>query len=1051
MTARRLSRQDLIRQRREAGFVGRRGELAVFRDNLTRDVADPDYQFLFHVHGHAGVGKTSLVRQWEKLAREHDAVTAYIGDDVHSPVEAMESIAHQLAAKDRRLKTFEKRLAVYRQRRHEAAAPAPAGPAPADASPGAGLAAQLGLGAASFLPGVGALTAAVDPQQVAQGLDRLRAQLSSRLRDHEDVQLVMTPVPVLTPVFAADLGEVAAQHRWIVLFFDTYERTGPVLDVWLRDLLLGDGFGDVPLNVLVVLSGQGRLATACWGDWLDQIAATPLDVFTEEEARTLLTAKGVTEQRTVEAVLRLSGRLPVLLDMLAQTRPAGPEAVADPSETAVERFLKWEPDLDRRAAVLACALSRDLDEDVHRTLVPGAGPGEYAWLRALPFVSDRAGRHRYHDVVRAPMLRLQRVRSPERWRRGHTLLADEFRRRREELEERVPDPEERWADPDWRGHRLNETYHQLCADPPRALPGALLETVLACDHGPSTLHRWVEMLGWAAADTDSAPIGGWARRLARAAGQESGTAAALTLLLDAPGLDATGRALTHTVRGDAYRFARDLGRALADHSAALTLDPGLARAWLGSSATRLALGDYSEAHADVERAMALGRDDATVYARRGHLLVYLSRFEEALADLDRAVTLDPRDAWAVAERGQAHRCLGHYAEAVADHTRAVELDPGYAWAYAERSRSHRSLGDDTRALADLDRAIAIQPDYSWAFGERSRVHSARGDHAAALADLDRAIRHEPEYAWAFGERARVRTYLGHWASAYADYARAVELDPEYAWAHADRGRLATELGRYAAALADLDRALAIRPDYAWAFAQRGEIHRLRGDLGAALADLDRAVGLAPGHAGHHADRGYVLHCLGRDEEAVEAFDRSAAVGGGDVAWALGHLGMALGALGRHPEAVAACRENVERHPGRALAVLGLVIALRRAGEGEAVEADAADERLTALCAAGTAGDAGAAGEPDAWGELLVVHCARGEWTAAGAALDRLLDAARLPRHVHDVRGDLGDVARVLGLDGERLAPLLRRLEAAAERLAPDTPAAPQASSAPPGT
>ncbi|MFI7275438.1 tetratricopeptide repeat protein [Streptomyces sp. NPDC049879] len=1043
MTARRLSRQDLIRQRREAGFVGRRGELAVFRDNLGREVTDPEYQFLFHVHGHAGVGKTSLLRQWEKLAREQGAVTAYIGDDVHGPLEAMESIAHQLAAQERRLRTFEKRLATYRQRRHEAET-SPAAPTAPDGSPGAGIAAQIGLGAAGLIPGVGVLAGALDPQQVAQGLDRLRAQLSSRLRDHEDVQLVLAPVDVLTPVLAGDLGDAAAQHRWIVLFFDTYERTGPVLDTWLRDLLLGGRYGDVPLNVLVVLSGQGRLSTACWGDWLDQIAATRLDVFTDEEARTLLSAKGVTDRRTVETVLRLSGRLPVLLDMLAQTRPAGPEAVPDPSETAVERFLKWERDPERRAAVLACALSRQLDEDVHRVLVPEAGAEEYAWLRALPFVGDRAGRLRYHDVVRAPMLRLQRTRSPAQWRHGQTLLADEFRRRREALEERLPDPGERWADREWRGHRLNETYHRLCADPLGALPGALLDTAHACDQGTTVLHRWVEMLSWAAADTDAAVIGGWARRLARAAGDDGATGA-LTLLLDAPGLDAAGRALVHAARGDAYRFTRDLGRALADFTAALALDPELVRAWLGCSATRLALGDHSEAHADIERAIALGRTDAKTLARRGHLRVYLSRFEDALADLDRAVALDPRDAWAVAERGQAHRCLGHYTAAIADHTRAVELDPGYAWAYAERSRSYRSLGDDARALADLDRAIGIQPDYSWAFGERSRVHSRRGDHALALADLDRAIEHEPEYAWAFGERARVRTYLGDWAQAYADYARAVDLDPEYAWAYADRGRLGAELGRYPAALADLDRAIALRPGYAWAMARRAEIHRLTGDFGAALADLDRAVALAPGSADHHADRGYALHCLGRDAEAVEAFERAAALagdGGDALAWTLGHRGVALAALGRHGEAAAACRENAARHPGSALALLGLVLVLRHAGDPGA---DAADRDLTARCAALAAGEAG----PGALGELLVVHCARAEWDEADAALERLLGAATSPAHVLGPLDDLADVTRALSPGGtppgeERTAAVRERLTAALDGLAPDTPEAPAA-------
>ncbi|WP_075738247.1 hypothetical protein [Streptomyces acidiscabies] len=55
------------------------------------------------------------------------------------------------------------------------------------------------------------------------------------LRSHTDIQLVMSPVRVLTPVFLEDLAEVAERRPWVVLFFDVYERAAPVLDAWLRD------------------------------------------------------------------------------------------------------------------------------------------------------------------------------------------------------------------------------------------------------------------------------------------------------------------------------------------------------------------------------------------------------------------------------------------------------------------------------------------------------------------------------------------------------------------------------------------------------------------------------------------------------------------------------------------------------------------------------------------------------------------------------------------------------------------------------------------------
>ncbi|MFG3532772.1 hypothetical protein ACGF8B_39600 [Streptomyces sp. NPDC047917] len=200
------------------------------------------------------------------------------------------------------------------------------------ASASSRVAAQMGLVGLGMLPGVGAFAGAVDPRQVAQSADRVRALLSVRLRSHDDVHLVMKPVEVLTPVFLEELSDVAQRHPRVVLFFDVYERTGPLLNVWLRDVVFNECFGALPANVQIVLSGQGRLDAGIWGDWMGQITEVALEVFTEEEVRSLLAGKGITAEEVVEEVLLLSGRLPLLVDMLAQ---AGPEDGGDEVKVSI--------------------------------------------------------------------------------------------------------------------------------------------------------------------------------------------------------------------------------------------------------------------------------------------------------------------------------------------------------------------------------------------------------------------------------------------------------------------------------------------------------------------------------------------------------------------------------------------------------------------------------------------------------------------------------------------------------------------------------------------
>ncbi|WP_371606252.1 hypothetical protein OG725_15885 [Streptomyces sp. NBC_01213] len=197
--------------------MGRRGELAVFRETFARDPEEADFPYLFHVRGNGGVGKSTLVRQWESTAREQaSVVTAYVDDEVHDAIEAMEAVSAGLGRQGHPLKRFDKQLTTYRQRRHQAESaasapqPGPGEPGAAVPSPSSTVVAQMGLaGLGALVPGAALFTGAVDSQQVALGADRVRAMLNTRLRSHDDVQLVMNPLTGLAPVFLDDLADVA--------------------------------------------------------------------------------------------------------------------------------------------------------------------------------------------------------------------------------------------------------------------------------------------------------------------------------------------------------------------------------------------------------------------------------------------------------------------------------------------------------------------------------------------------------------------------------------------------------------------------------------------------------------------------------------------------------------------------------------------------------------------------------------------------------------------------------------------------------------------------
>ncbi|MFD8277601.1 tetratricopeptide repeat protein [Streptomyces solisilvae] len=784
----RPSMQELIQGRRNAGFVGRRRELDAFRDNFGLPPEDERHRFVFHVHGHAGVGKTWLMRRLEQTSRqEYGALTARVDETASSVPEAMASISEQFARQGRELSAFDRRLATYRQRRHEAES-APAEGERQGPSTGSMAAARAGLAGLGMVPGVGALAGAVDPVPLAEGTDRLRAALGSRFRDHKDVQLVLDPVETLTPLLVRELSEAAAAVPWLVLLFDTYERLGPLLDPWLRTLLTSERLGTLPANTVLVLAGQTRLDPGCWGDLADVVAELPLEPFTDAEARQLLSAKGITDEPVVREVLRLSGRLPVLVSTLAEN-PGTDGDLDDPSATAVDRFLKWERDPVRRAAALAGALPRRLNEDVFRAAADDDGAGLFGWLRSLPFIGDRGGAARYHDVVRAPMLRLQRTTSPQRWSAAHTRLAETFAGWREAAAGGL-DPRDGWRLDAWSGPRLEEWYHLLCARPSATLPGALRDGIAACDAGPAVARRWATTLAEAGEDTDAETVRAWGWHLVEALADERRRGIeAMGLLLARAGLDAAGRVAAHVVRGWHRRSVEEFEGALEDFHWAIELDPGNVRAHFGRAVVHRATGEFTAAMDALDRVDALEPGSTWVQRERGETCRRAGRYEEALARLDPVIEADPADHVALGSRGQTKMALGRIQEALADLGRAIELNGDYTWALVRRARVRSTLGDTAGALDDLDRAEALEPGVPGTLGERGDVHRFAGHYEEAIAVYDRALALDPGYAWALGSRAMANEALGRRAEALADLERAVALNPGYAWAVAQRERL----------------------------------------------------------------------------------------------------------------------------------------------------------------------------------------------------------------------------------------------------------------------
>ncbi len=771
MARQRRSLQDLIRSRQQSGFVGRQGQIVQYQENLGFPVDDERRRFLFNIHGDAGVGKTYLTKQLRQIAIDNGGLTAYIDETVDGTVSAMTAIAEEFSRGGVRLGEFEKRAAAYRERRHELES---------DPHVPDGIAAFLtkaavtiGLAAARDVPIAGSLLAPVDAAAAADQVNRARTYLARRFADHADVRLLLSPDDELTPVFISGMNRAAA-GRLIALFIDTYERTGPLLDRWLRCLYAGQ-YGDLPETLITTISGQNPLNPNLWGDYLPVIADVALEPFSEAEARQFLASKNVHDESTIQVILTLSGRLPMWLATLAEASPASAADIGDPAGDAVERFLKWEDDPAKRSIALTAALPRTLNQDLLAVSVPPDKARElFGWLCGLPFVTRRAGSWAYHEVVRVAMLRLQRAQAPSEWRSTQIALAQAHGRWAREA---AGGTDKTWTNPNWIDHTREETYHLLCADPDNNLPGALASAVKAAEHSTTRAQQWAGLMSDAGRDTDHLALRQWGQRL-RDGIRDSDLTQYLTHLIDDAHLDERILRIALEERGESHRQMGRHDEALADFNRAIELDPSGAWAIGCRGLVCLALGRYDEALADLARAIELDPDAAPI-GSLGAIYLRMGRYDDALADFNRAIELDPSGAWAIGSRGQVYLAVGRHDEALADFNRAIELDPSAVWAIAHRGETYRLMGRHDEALANFNRAVGLDPSYAWAIAHRGATYGEMESYDEALTDLNRAIELDPADADFIIHRGETYRQMGRHDEALADFNRASELDPSY--------------------------------------------------------------------------------------------------------------------------------------------------------------------------------------------------------------------------------------------------------------------------------
>ncbi len=776
------SLQDILKQRQQSGFVGREDQVNQFRQNLAFPPEDDRRRFLYNVWGQGGVGKSTLLRQFRKIADEAKIISAYIDEAEKTIPEVMGRLAEELERQGHKLTQFTERYKVYRQKRQELETD-PEAPQGFSAFVGKTMV-KTGVRLARRVPVGGAVFDFVDEDAFATQAGEWASYVAKKITNKDEVRLVQEPEEVLTPLFLQDIFKIAKETA-VVLFLDTYERTGEFLDNWLREILEGR-HGEVSLNILITIAGRQELDKNHWAPYEGLIVRFPLEQFTKEEAQQYLTRKGITDNRIIEVILRLSGNLPLLVGMLADAHPNDPNQVVEPSSSAVERFLKWVDDPKRQQVALDAAIPRCLNRDVIAKLRGEEEADElFNWLKETSFVNERTDGWAYHDVVKTQMLRHKRLSSPQGWADIHSKLADYYDTLSNKLQlEEV----KAWRDLTWQSHKLNVLYHRLCQSPQKYLPVALNEFLAALKNQRNFAQFWAATMLQAGKDVDSPEVQRWGEQLANwlkayEDKRYEASAEMLTTLLSDTRLEDKWRAVALDWRSYIYCQSNQYSKALEDLTQAIKLVPEEVEYLTVRGITYCLMLRYQEALLDFNRVIELNPNYQWAIANRGIAYRLMKRYQEALQDLNRAIQLDPNDQWALAHRGVTYRFMQRYPESLQDLNRVIQLDPNSQWAIACRGNTYLCMQRYNEALQDFNRAIELDRNFQWTAvrGFRGFIYQRMQRYHEAPQDLDCAIVLNRHYQddWYLYERALTYLVLNQPDKARADLALAMKLAKEH--------------------------------------------------------------------------------------------------------------------------------------------------------------------------------------------------------------------------------------------------------------------------------
>jgi tetratricopeptide (TPR) repeat protein len=317
-------------------------------------------------------------------------------------------------------------------------------------------------------------------------------------------------------------------------------------------------------------------------------------------------------------------------------------------------------------------------------------------------------------------------------------------------------------------------------------------------------------------------------------------------------VDKENKSKLYACRGLAFGETAKQDNAIADYTAAITINPDYAEAyrnrgnrWYSKGDNDIALGDYTQAISIYEQ---LSKNDQLPV-------------KENLAS-------------AYCGRGNSWQNKGYDDKAIDDYNEAILLKPDYTNSFYNRGNSWQNKGDNDKAIADFNQAIALKPDHAEALNNRGISFNNNHEYDKAIDDYNAALLLKPDYAEAFNNRGIVWFNRGEYDRGIEDYNAAIKLRSDFVQAYYNRGNLWIEKGEYDKAIAESNMVITLDKKSYKGYLLRGNAWFLKAEYDKAIDDNTALATFYPDDAIAFYSLGLSLSAKGEEDLAIEAYSKA---------------------------------------------------------------------------------------------------------------------------------------------------------------------------------